>query len=118
MDEIKNIYSSLTDDELLLAVGEVESAELNGFFSEDSIVRELATKTSIITKMDVTSNLLIVQINILKESAYRWRLSKLISQKKQSNALRKKEIKNNLENIIPSKYLDDYIINSADDLID
>ena len=44
-------------------------------------------------------------------------LGDLIKEKRELNKLRQKEIKEILENLDRSKYLTDYIINSADDLI-
>ena len=46
------------------------------------------------------------------------KLSDLIKEKKELNKLRQKEINEILENVDSSKYLQDYIINSSDDLID
>lgn len=45
-------------------------------------------------------------------------LNDLIKEKRELNKLRQKEIKKILENVDSSRYLNDYIINSSDDLID
>ena len=46
------------------------------------------------------------------------KLNDLIKEKRELNKLRQKEIAEILENVDSSKYLTDYIIDSADDLID
>jgi hypothetical protein len=45
---------------------------VTGLFPENSNVRALCQELTKITKMDVSSHLLMVQINILKEGSYRW----------------------------------------------
>ena len=72
MSSIKNLYSNLSDDKLKIAIEEIKHAETTGVFGDDSIIRNLCRETAKITNMDVSSNLLMVQIGVLKEAAYRW----------------------------------------------
>ena len=72
MSSIKTLYSSLSDDKVKIAVEECKSAETTGVFGDDSIIRNLCRETAKITNMDISSNLLMVQIGVLKEAAYRW----------------------------------------------
>ena len=75
MSSIKTLYSSLSDDKVKIAVEECKSAETTGVFGDDSIIRNLCRETAKITNMDISSNLLMVQIGLLKEAAYRWILT-------------------------------------------
>lgn len=75
MSDIKKLYSDLSDDELRIAVEEIKNAEMTGVFGDDSIIRNLCRETAKITNMDISSNLLMVQIGLLKEAAYRWILT-------------------------------------------
>ena len=72
MNSIKTLYSSLSDEKVKIAVEEIKHAEATGVFGDDSIIRNLCRATAKITNMDVSSNLLMVQIGVLKEAAYRW----------------------------------------------
>ena len=72
MSDVKKLYSNLSDDKLRIAVEELKHAETTGVFGDDSIIRNLCRETAKITNMDVSSNLLMVQIGVLKEAAYRW----------------------------------------------
>ena len=72
MSDIKKLYSNLSDDKLRVAVEEIKNAEETGVFGDDSIIRNLCRETAKITNMDVSSNLLMVQVGVLKEAAYRW----------------------------------------------
>lgn len=72
MSSIKTLYSKLSDDKVRVAIEEIKHAETTGVFGDDSIIRNLCRETAKITNMDVSSNLLMVQIGVLKEAAYRW----------------------------------------------
>ena len=72
MNPIKQLYSDLTDVELEVLVKEIRESEETGVFQEESEIRNLCRKTSEITKMDVSSNLLMVQLGVVKEAAFRW----------------------------------------------
>jgi hypothetical protein len=72
MNEISKLYADLSDDEIKLSVREIKEAEKTGIFPDNSMVRKLCRETAKLTQMDVSSNLLMVQINILKQASYRW----------------------------------------------
>ena len=72
MSNIQKLYSDLSDEKLKLAVEEIKHAEETSIFGDDSIIRNLCRETAKITNIDVSSNLLMVQIGVLKEAAYRW----------------------------------------------
>lgn len=70
MDKIKELFSSMTDDELKLAVTELKKSEESGFIGD--IVREWARKSGEITGGFTTTDFYMVQVNIFKEAAFRW----------------------------------------------
>lgn len=70
MTEIKEIFSSLSDQELRDAINEIKESDKTGLIGP--IVRELALKVSQITNTSVSSELFGAQILVLKEGAYRW----------------------------------------------
>lgn len=72
MNPITELYKNLHDVELKIMVEEIREAEKTGTFGNDSEIRKLCRKTSEITGMDVSSNLLMVQMGVLKEAAFRW----------------------------------------------
>ena len=72
MNPIKQLYSDLTNVELEVLVKEIRESEKTGVFQNESEIRNLCRKTSEITRMDVSSNLLMVQLGVLKEAAFRW----------------------------------------------
>ena len=73
MNPINKLYSDLTNDELLFLIDEIIIGEETGSFPIDAKIRDLCRKTAEITGMDISSNLMIVQIGVLKESAFRWK---------------------------------------------
>jgi hypothetical protein len=72
MNTIKQLFSDLSDEELILTINEIKESDVTGIFPDNSNVRALCQESARITKMDVSSNLLMVQINVLKEGSYRW----------------------------------------------
>jgi hypothetical protein len=72
MEPIKQLFSDLSDEELILTIKEIKESDVTGLFPENTNVRALCQELTKITKMDVSSHLLMVQINILKEGSYRW----------------------------------------------
>lgn len=72
MNPITELYSNLLDVELKIMIVEIQEAEKTGAFGNDSEIRKLCRKTAEITGMDISSNLLMVQLGVLKECAYRW----------------------------------------------
>ena len=79
MESIAKMFSSLTDEELLLLMGEFTYCEEHGYYLEESNIRELCRNVSSITGLDVSSNLMMVQLNVLRECALRWK--KIIEKK-------------------------------------
>ena len=73
MNPIQNLYTDLLDDELLILIDELAISEETGSFPMDAKIRDLCKKTAQITGMDISSNLMMVQIGVLKESAFRWK---------------------------------------------
>lgn len=72
MNPIKQLFSDLTNVELEVLVKEIRESEKTGIFENDSEIRNLCRKISKITQIDVSSNLLMVQLGVLKEAAFRW----------------------------------------------
>ena len=73
-------------------------------------LKEVDDSTDI--RMEINGNEIRFVFNKMKS------LNDLIKEKRNINKLRQKEINEILKNVDSSKYLTDYIINSADDLID
>ena len=69
---IVKLFSNLSDEDVMQALNEYIEAESTGIFSDDSMVRKLARQCSEITLMDTSSNLLMVQMNVLIEGSLRW----------------------------------------------
>ena len=76
MKSIRKIYTDLDDIELMQILSEIEESEINGSYPNNSKIREIAKQSAHITGMDISSNLLLVQMNVLKEAAFRWKLEK------------------------------------------
>lgn len=72
MNPIAELYKNLNDTELTIIIREIRESEKTGVFQEESQIRNLCRKTSEITGMDISSNLLMVQMGVLKEAAFRW----------------------------------------------
>ena len=72
MNQVQEIFTGLTDHELEVIIHEIKRAETTGVFGDQSSIRELCRRVAVTTGMDVSSNLLMVQIGVLKEAAYRW----------------------------------------------
>ena len=72
MNPITELYKNLNDTELTIIIGEIKESEKTGTFGDESEIRKLCHKTSEITGMDISSNLLMVQMGVLKEAAFRW----------------------------------------------
>ena len=72
MNTIKQLYLDLSNTELTLLIREIRESEVTGVFPDNSLIRDLCRKSANITGMDVSSNLLMVQIGVLKEGSYRW----------------------------------------------
>lgn len=72
INPITELYKNLHDVELKIIIEEIRESEKTGTFGNDSEIRKLCRKTSEITRIDVSSNLLMVQMGVLKEAAFRW----------------------------------------------
>lgn len=72
MNPIKQLFSDLSDEELILTINEFKESDVTGKFPDNSNVRALCQECSKITGLDTSSNLMMVQISILKEGSYRW----------------------------------------------
>jgi hypothetical protein len=72
-NELHNLYDSLSDEELLVIINEIEESETTGSYPEDSAIRSLSNKASNITGTDTSSMLMLTQMNVLRQAAYRWK---------------------------------------------
>lgn len=70
MNKIRELFSSMNDDELVNAIAEIKQSEETGLVGD--IVREMSRRTGEITGGFTATDFLMTQINILKEAAYRW----------------------------------------------
>jgi hypothetical protein len=69
---IVKLFNELSDADVQTALNDFIEAEKTGIYPMDSIIRTLAKQCAEITKVDTSSNLLMVQMNVLKEGALRW----------------------------------------------
>jgi hypothetical protein len=72
-NSITELYRSLSTNDIIKVINEIEYCETNGSFPEYSLIRELCKRTATITGLDVSSNLMHVQMGVLKEASFRWR---------------------------------------------
>lgn len=70
MNAIKQLYSSMTDDQLREALEEIRQSEATGLVGE--IVRHWAKKSGDLTGGFTATDFFMTQINIMREAAYRW----------------------------------------------
>jgi hypothetical protein len=70
MNKVKELFASMSDDELKAAVQELKQSEKTGLVGD--IIREWAKKSGEITGGFTTTDFFMTQINILKEAAFRW----------------------------------------------
>lgn len=70
MNKIKELFKSMTDDELKSAVEELKRSEDTGLVGDT--IREWARKSGEITGGFTTTDFFMTQVNILKEAAFRW----------------------------------------------
>jgi hypothetical protein len=83
---ITKLFNALSDEDILAVLNEIVEAEKTGQFGLESKIRELAKECNVITRTDVSANLLMVQINVLKEGAMRWvKLKEIEDAKKKEN---------------------------------
>lgn len=72
MNPILQIFTQLTNDELYSAINDIDKAEQSGAYEDDSIIRNLAIKVAEINQQDVSINLFITQVSVLREVSKRW----------------------------------------------
>lgn len=70
MNKIKELYSSMSDEDLRVAIEEMRQSEETGLVGET--VRKFAKLSGEITGGLTTTDFFMTQINILKEAAFRW----------------------------------------------
>lgn len=66
------LFKNISDEDLKRAVKEMREAEETGIIQTDSIVRKYARLSGEITGGTTTTDFYMIQINLLKEAAYRW----------------------------------------------
>jgi len=69
---VVKLFNDLSDEDILTVLNEIIEAEKSGQFAYDSKIRELAQQCNVLTHPTISNNLLMVQINVLKEGAMRW----------------------------------------------
>lgn len=73
MNSIIELFNGLTDEELLVLMNEIEHSELTGSYPNDAEIRKLCKRVSELTQQELSSNLFMVHLNVLKECAFRWK---------------------------------------------
>jgi len=69
---ITEMFENIPDDELLTAVKEIESVPKTGIISTDGVVRKYAHLIHDKYKGNMPMDLLMSEIGIIREAAYRW----------------------------------------------
>ena len=72
MNEVTKIFSSMTDLELSQAIKEMKEDEPQGIIRTEGIVREKCRMVSEIVGGNVDAHLMMTQMSILQEAAYRF----------------------------------------------
>jgi hypothetical protein len=73
MNPINNLFDNMSDVELFDAISEIQQGEVDGLIKEDGIVRKYAKLTGEITGGLTITDFYMVQMNLLKQAAYRWK---------------------------------------------
>ena len=68
---ISKIFNDISDEELRQGITEMQEDDKTGF-TRDGVVRKYAHETMNITSENFSSVLLMTQINLLRQAAYRW----------------------------------------------
>ena len=66
------IFSDMTDEELVLVIAEMKEDDPQGIIRENGIVRSKCKMVHNITGGNIYEHLMMVQISIIKEAAYRF----------------------------------------------
>jgi len=72
MNKIKELFQKITSKELKEVILEIRESDKTGFIKEEGYVRKYGKLTGEITGGFTTTDLYMVQLNLLKEAAYRW----------------------------------------------
>lgn len=75
-----NLFSDLTDSELIIAIEELKEDDKLGIIREESIIRKKCEKICNQTGESISSYIMLVQLHLYKEAANRF--YKLLKQKK------------------------------------
>lgn len=69
---IVKLFENISEEELKKAILEIKKDNLTGIIHEGGIVRKYAKLIGNITDEPISANLMMSQINLLKEAAFRW----------------------------------------------
>jgi len=72
MNKIKELFKNIASPELKEAILEIRESDTTGFIKEEGYVRKYGKLTGEITGGFTTTDFYMVQLNLLKEAAYRW----------------------------------------------
>lgn len=72
INEVTKIFSDMTDEELVLVIQEMKEDGPQGFVRTEGIVREKCHRIHEITGGNTYEHLMMVQMSILKEAAFRF----------------------------------------------
>lgn len=72
MNLITKIFKDLSDTDLNQMISEIKVSEETGTFETLSKVRELTEKIAELTNSSYSTQLFLVQTNLVKEASYRW----------------------------------------------
>lgn len=73
MNKVGEIFSEISDLNLVVAIEEIQEADDTGFFSDTSTVRHYTEVAMEYTNNPFATELLMTQLSFLKEAAYRWK---------------------------------------------
>ena len=71
-NKVTKIFSDMTDEELVLVIAEMKEDDPQGIIRENGIVRSKCKIVHNITGGNIYEHLMMVQISIIKEAAYRF----------------------------------------------
>ena len=72
LNEVTKIFSDMTDEELVLVIDEMREDDPLGIIRENGIVRSKCKMVQDIVGGNTYEHLMMVQVSILRESAYRF----------------------------------------------
>lgn len=72
MNGIARVFSEMTDEELVLVINEMREDDPQGIIRENGIVRSKCKMVHDIVGGNTYEHLMMVQISILREAAYRF----------------------------------------------